>query len=105
MIGRFFEEAFRVGMTIALALGPAALVAFGIGLTSVGCISSDHTHSGEDIKSGKVSEARIDDSIARDKEINSGKTTYTVMGPWVSSDQTNFPVQQKFIGISVKNEL
>jgi hypothetical protein len=35
----------------------------------VGCAPLNHTHSGEDINSGKVSEARIDDSIARDNEV------------------------------------
>jgi hypothetical protein len=71
MIERFFEEVFRVGRTIALALRPVVILAVMIGLASVGCGSSnqDHTHSGEEIDSGSVGEARLDDSIARDNEV------------------------------------
>jgi len=103
MLGRFFEEGF--GTTRAWPLSAVVMLAFMIGLASMGCVSSNHTHSGEDIKSGKVSEARIDDSIARDKEINSGKATYTVFGPWLTDNQTAYPAQQAFIGTTVKNEL
>jgi hypothetical protein len=70
MLGNFIERASRVVRATTFDAGVVVMLAFVMGLASVGCGSSDHAHSGEQIESGKVSEARIDDSIARDNEVN-----------------------------------
>jgi hypothetical protein len=62
MIRHLFGEAFRVDTTSAWSPSVTVVLALVLGLAAVSCGSSnqDHTHSGEQISSGKVSEARID---------------------------------------------
>ena len=72
MIKTFFREVLRVSKPTTSNVNVAVMMAFVMGLAAVGCgssNSSNHTHSGEDIDRGTVSESRIDASIARDSEI------------------------------------
>jgi hypothetical protein len=50
---------------------------------------SAHTHSGEAITSGTISEARIDPSIARDSEVASAISSHNHDGAYVNEGQAN----------------
>jgi len=100
MIRTFFREVLRVGKATSSNLNVVVMMAFVMGLAAVSCDSSgqNHTHSGEEIDRGTVSESRIGASIARDNEIMPTVKANDGSGSGLDSDKLDGKSAEDFAG-------
>jgi hypothetical protein len=98
MTNYFLKMIFRANRATVSYMTVVVMLAFLVGLPLAACGSSNqnHTHSGEEIESGTVGEARIDASIARDSEVMLKVKANDGSGSGLDADELDGKSAEKF---------